>query len=97
MEGDTAGCTFVKIFATPWWRSTSVCYSRQYEFSVDEADGPQVADSDDVSGTSHTSDGTGPRDRRHRRPQHDYALEDINDVAVKPEQREIDGRAVIVP
>ncbi|WP_229126269.1 hypothetical protein [Halapricum desulfuricans] len=30
-ELDTAGCKFVKIFATPGWRIPSVCYSRQYE------------------------------------------------------------------
>ena len=28
---DTGGCKFVKIFATPGWRITSVCYSHQYE------------------------------------------------------------------
>ena len=26
----TGGCKFVKIFATPGWRITSVCYSHQY-------------------------------------------------------------------
>jgi hypothetical protein len=28
---DTGGCKFVKIFATPGCRSTSVCYSHQYD------------------------------------------------------------------
>jgi len=31
---DTAGYKFVKIFATPGWRITSICYSRQYELGL---------------------------------------------------------------
>ena len=38
---DTGGCKFVKIFPTPGWRITSVCYSHQYEWldhAVDEGE-----------------------------------------------------------
>ena len=28
---DTGGCTFAKIFATPGWRITLICYSHQYD------------------------------------------------------------------
>ena len=33
---DTGGCKFVKIFATPGWRITLVCYSHQYEITAYE-------------------------------------------------------------
>ena len=35
-DTDTAGCKFVKIFATLGWRISSVCYSRQYDWHPHE-------------------------------------------------------------
>ncbi|MBX0347190.1 hypothetical protein [Haloarcula pellucida] len=33
-QAHTGGCKFVQIFATPGWRSASVCYSHQYQSGV---------------------------------------------------------------